>query len=103
VITVNVLVSDWTYLVDKHEKCRGLANYFGKVIILKNKQPDAVLLPIAEYEKLSQEFEVSDRFSKTNIVDLVKRLPPAGNREVYTLAQLKYDLSLSNEAIYGKK
>ena len=100
---MNILVSDLTYLINKYERCRGLANYFGKVIILKNKQPDSVLLPIAEYERLSKSYDESDHLNKTSIVDLVKRLPPAGNREVYTLAQLKCDLYLSNEIISTNK
>ena len=89
---MDVLISDMTDLINKYEKYRGLANDFGKVIILKDKQPDSVLLPITEYEKLSSSAEKSDKSSKTGVVDLVRRLPPAGQREVYTLAHLKHDL-----------
>ncbi|MDW7655974.1 MAG: hypothetical protein SCM11_02240 [Bacillota bacterium] len=94
---MNISISDLTNLINNNEKCHELTDCFGKVIIMKNNQPDSVLLPIAEYERLLKALEKSD--NKTDIIDFVKRLPPAGNREVYTLAQLKYDLYQRNEII----
>lgn len=100
---MDIMISDLKKVVNKYDKCRGLANYFGKVIILKDEQPDSVLLPIDEYEKLCQSFKKSDNFNEPKIVDLVKRFPSAGNREVYTLDQLKQDLFLSNESVCKSK
>jgi hypothetical protein len=95
---VNVNLSD---MIDHYEKCRFLADYYRKVTILMDGQPDAVLLPITEYERLSAESEKPDHFSNSDIADLLNRLPAAGNREVYTLAQLKYDLNLGQTSFAG--
>ena len=93
---MNILISDLTNLINSYEKYRELANCFGKVIIMRNEKPDSVLLTLAEYEKLSK---AKDNFKDTDFSDFVKRLPPIGNKEVYTLAQLKHDLNHSNEQI----
>ena len=66
---------------------------------MKNIHSNYVLLTRAKYEKLSKVYEKSDFVNKTDIVDIVKRFPPMGNKEVYTLAQLKQDLNHSNEFI----
>ena len=96
-IPLNILISDLTSMINKYEACRELANNFGKVIILKNEQPDTVLLPIDEYERLLDAFEKSDHISRLSVVDIVGQLPPAGNRQVYTLAQLRNDLHSRNK------
>lgn len=88
-----ILSSD---LLRKYKKYRRLAEYYGKLIILKDNQPDAVLLPIAEYERLSGTLEDSGNFSKEKLVEFLLSLPDMGNRKTYTLAQLKYDLNASN-------
>jgi len=91
---LNVSISN---LINNYEKCRSLANHYGKVNILKNRQPDAVLLTIAEFERLSRAYKKSDHFNRTDIADLIMLLPNKGCREVYTLAQLKNDLTPSKE------
>lgn len=96
---MDVLISDLPNLINNYAKFRELANCIGKVIIMKNEKPDSVFLTLTEYERLSNAFEKTDNFDRTDIANLVKRLPPIGNKEVYTLAQLKYDLNHSNELI----
>ena len=66
---------------------------------MKNTQLDSVLLTLSNHERLTKALAKTNHWSKTDFVDLVKRLPPSGNREVYTLAQLKYDLKNNNEII----
>lgn len=88
-----ILSSD---LLRKYKKYRRLAEYYGKLIILKDNQPDAVLLPIAEYEKLSGALEETGNFDKDRLVEFLLSLPDIGNRKTNTLAQLKYDLNTSN-------
>lgn len=90
---MDVLISD---LANKYDKCRRLAKSYGSVVILKDNQPDAVLLTIDEFEKLSRSSGKSDNFRKAGVADLLMQLPKAGGRKVYTLAQLKRDLNLSN-------
>jgi PHD/YefM family antitoxin component YafN of YafNO toxin-antitoxin module len=40
-------------MIKNYKSCRIKADSCGKIIILKNNQPDAVLFSIAEYERLS--------------------------------------------------
>jgi len=40
-------------MIKNCKTCRMKADSYGKIIILKNNQPDAVLFSIAEYERLS--------------------------------------------------
>jgi len=40
-------------MIKNYKSCRMKADSFGKIIILKNNQPDAVLFSIAEYERLA--------------------------------------------------
>ena len=40
-------------MMKNYKSCREKAESFGKIFILKNNQPDAVLISIAEYEKIS--------------------------------------------------
>jgi len=40
-------------MIKKYKSCREKAESLGKIIIMKNNQPDAVLFSISEYERLS--------------------------------------------------
>ena len=44
-------------MIRNYKVCAQKAEKYGKIIILKNNQPDAVLFSIAEYERLSPFFE----------------------------------------------
>jgi PHD/YefM family antitoxin component YafN of YafNO toxin-antitoxin module len=39
-------------MMKNYKSCREKAEAFGKIFILKNNQPDAVLMSISEYEKV---------------------------------------------------
>lgn len=65
---------------------------------MRNKQTDSVLLTRAEFERLSKACVKADN-NKTDIIDFIMRLPPMGNRDVYTLNRLNDDLNNSNEKI----
>ena len=51
-ITTRSIVSN-SDMIKNYKSCRMMADSFGKIIILKNNQPDAVLFSIAAYERLS--------------------------------------------------
>ena len=51
-------------VIKNYKVCRDKAEDFGKLFILKNNQPDAVLLSIGEYEKLSELIEYFDRLDE---------------------------------------
>jgi PHD/YefM family antitoxin component YafN of YafNO toxin-antitoxin module len=40
-------------MIKNHKECRGKSESFDKIFVLENNQPDAVLFPIAEYNRLS--------------------------------------------------
>ena len=40
-------------MIKNYKSCRIKADSYGKILILKNNQPDAVLFSIDEYERLS--------------------------------------------------
>lgn len=43
-----------------YKACREKAELYGKIFVLKNNQPEAVLFSIAEYEKISKVVEYLD-------------------------------------------
>lgn len=47
-------------VIKNYKACRQKAEDYGKLFILKNNQPDAVLLSIKEYERLSEMIEYFD-------------------------------------------
>jgi PHD/YefM family antitoxin component YafN of YafNO toxin-antitoxin module len=52
VISAKSIVSN-SDMIKKYKNCREIAEKRGKIFILKNNQPDAVLFSIAEYESIS--------------------------------------------------
>lgn len=51
-ISIKAIVSN-SEMMRNYKTCREKAEKCGKIFILKNNQPDAVLFSIQEYEKLS--------------------------------------------------
>lgn len=58
-ITAKSIVSN-SDMIKNYKSCRMKADNYGKIIILKNNQPDAVLFSIAEYERLSALIESAE-------------------------------------------
>lgn len=92
---MNISYSD---MKKNYKKCLRLANRYGKVLIEKNSQINAVLLSISEYERLSVPFEQLESRQKSDFTNFIASLPPEGNRKVYTLCQLKNDLNIDRES-----
>jgi len=57
--TASTIVSN-SDMIKNYKSCRMKADSFGKIIILKNNQPDAVLFSITEYERLSGLIEYAE-------------------------------------------
>ena len=51
-ILTTAIVSN-SEMIKSYKACREKAQSFGKIFVLKNNQPDAVLFSITEYERLS--------------------------------------------------
>lgn len=62
-ISSNKIVSN-SDVIKNYKACRQKAEDYGRLFILKNNQPDAVLLSIKEYESLSGLIEYFDRLNE---------------------------------------
>jgi PHD/YefM family antitoxin component YafN of YafNO toxin-antitoxin module len=66
-ITAESIVSN-SDMIKNYKNCRTKAGSFGKIVILKNNQPDAVLFSIAEYERLSEIIERIEGLDEQSLV-----------------------------------
>lgn len=64
-------------MMKKYKACRKLADDLNKIFILRNNQPDAVLLSITEYERISPFIEYLDGLSEQEIAEAAASLPEA--------------------------
>lgn len=79
-------------MIKNYKICREKAESFGKIFVLKNNQPDAVLFSVAEYERLSVVIEYLESLDEKNIVEFVESLSKKGNRENYSIDHLRNDI-----------
>ena len=79
-------------MIKNYKTCREKAENFGKIFVLKNNQPDAVLFSIAEYEKLSVFIEHLDNLEKKDIEKFIESLPRKGYKDNYSTDNLKSDI-----------
>lgn len=75
-------------MIKNYKACRDKAESFGKIFVLKNNQPDAVLLSIGEYERLSVFIEYLESVEPADVSRLAGSIPTEGNRKM-----LSFDLS----------
>jgi PHD/YefM family antitoxin component YafN of YafNO toxin-antitoxin module len=80
-------------MIKNYKTCREKAETFGKIFILRNNQPDAVLFSIAEYERLSEIVEYLESLEDKDIDKFIESLPKAGRRKEYSLENLKKDIT----------
>lgn len=90
-ISAKTIVSN-SEMIKNYKACREKAEGFGKVFVLKNNQPDAVLFSIAEYEKLSVFIEHLDNLEKKDIEKFIESLPRKGYKDNYSTDNLKSDI-----------
>jgi prevent-host-death family protein len=76
-LTAKAIVSN-SDMIKSYKSCRAKAGTFGKIFILKNNQPDAVLYSIAEYERISEFIERLDDLESIDSADIDEILPKAG-------------------------
>lgn len=91
-ISTKAIVSN-SEMIKNYKSCRERAQTFGKIFVLKNNQPDAVLFSIAEYERLSILIEYLESLDIKDITKFTESLPKAGNREIYSIGHLKDDIN----------
>lgn len=74
IISTKTIVSN-SDMIKNYKSCREKAEEYGKIFILKNNQPDAVLLSINEYERLSEIIEYFDSLDKEKSMLFIESLP----------------------------
>ena len=90
-ISTKAIVSN-SEMIKNYKTCREKAESFGKIFILKNNQPDAVLFSIAEYERLSTFLEYLESLEGKDISKVIDSLPKEGTREMYSIDHLRKDI-----------
>lgn len=73
-ISTKAIVSN-SEMIKNYKACRGKAESHGKIFVLKNNQPDAVLFSIAEYERLSEFIEYLESSEGGDISKIIESLP----------------------------
>ena len=79
-------------MIKNYKSCRERAESLGKLFILKNNQPDAVLFSIAEYERLSVFIEYLESLDEDGIAKITELLPIEGKRKNYSIDHLRNDI-----------
>ncbi|KJS84273.1 MAG: hypothetical protein JM58_11300 [Peptococcaceae bacterium BICA1-8] len=90
IISTNAIVSN-SEMIKNYKACREKAESCGKVFVLKNNQPDAVLFSLAEYERLSVFIEHLESLEEKDILKITESLPKEGKRKIYSIGQLRID------------
>lgn len=90
-ISTRMIVSN-SDMIKNYKNCREMAENLGKIFILKNNQPDAVLFSIAEYKRVAVFLEYLESLEEEEIVTFAETLPKVGIRKSYTIDQLKKDI-----------
>lgn len=80
-ITTKSIVSN-SDMIKNYKSCRIKADDYGKIIILKNNQPDAVLFSITEYERLSAFIEYIENLDEQELSLELNSLSSAKNKRI---------------------
>ena len=90
-ISTKAIVSN-SEMIKNYKTCRDKAESFGKIFILKNNQPDAILFSFAEYERISVFIEYLESLEGKDISKVIESLPEEGTREMYSIDHLRKDI-----------
>lgn len=95
IVTTTAIVSN-SDMIKNYKSCREKAEQSGKIFVLKNNQPDAVLFSVTEYERLSAIIEYMECLEEKDIKEYFNSLPKKGKREKYSPEHLLEDVTKSN-------
>ena len=90
-ISTQMIISN-SEMIKNYKNSREMAERLGKIFILKNNQPDAVLFSIAEYERVAVFLEYLESLDEKDIRNFAESLPAIGIRKNYTIDQLRNDI-----------
>lgn len=71
---------------------REKAERAGKIFVLKNDQPDAVLFSINEYERIAVLIEYLESYEGKDVAAFTESFPKKGNRITYSIDNLRNDI-----------
>lgn len=83
-ISTEAMVSN-SDMIKNYKNCRESAEQLGKIFILKNNQPDAVLFSIGEYERLSAFLEYLESLETDEMTKVIESMPVRGKRKTYSV------------------
>jgi PHD/YefM family antitoxin component YafN of YafNO toxin-antitoxin module len=90
-------------MIKNYKSCRDKAQRDGKIFILKNNQPDAVLFSIDEYERIAVFIEYMESIEDKDIAKITALLPKEGGRKIYSIDHLIQDIdnqiSVNDESV----
>jgi Phd_YefM. len=90
IVSTTEIVSN-SEMIKNYKACREKAEGSGKIFVLKNNQPDAVLFSVSEYDRLSPFIEYLESLDESDIEEFLKSLPRRGKRKRYSFDDLKLD------------
>lgn len=90
ILSTEAIVSN-SDMIKNYKACRESAERLGKIFILKNNQPDAVLFSISEYERLSVFLEYLESLEAEEMAKVIHSMPMRGKRKTYGLEILNSD------------
>ena len=67
-------------MIKAYKACRDKTEVFGKILIFKNNQPDAVLFSITEYERFSRFLEYLEFLNDEELSAVLHSLPGIADR-----------------------
>jgi len=79
-------------MIKNYKDCRDKAQSIGKIFILKNNQPDAVLFSINEYARLSAFIEYLETLGENDMDKLLEYLPKQVKKRTYPVDLLRENL-----------
>jgi len=77
-ISTKAIVSN-SEMIKNYKACRDKTEDLGRIFVLKNNQPDAVLFSVNEYEKLSAILEYLENLEEQDITKVAEFLLKEGN------------------------
>ncbi len=83
-ISTKAIVSN-SDMIKTYKTCRDKAEDTGKIFILKNNQPDAVLFSITEYEKIAAFVEYLENHTVEETEKLFMTIATVGQMKEYSL------------------
>ena len=76
-----------------YKACREKAKETGKVFVLKNDRPDAVLYSAAEYERISKFVEYFDRLENDEIALAIELFLKNSSKFLYSIAYISENIN----------